>query len=135
MTGLRDHRVCVDLTHVVAFVLCLDISDSQCPSVMAVVDDVEPWDASDDVPADGQNHLPVDVDPGHLDVVWLVCCGLISLWRCSSVFLRPVEVYLVIQKVSDDTLQRCFSTQRNGDVPDVLGDARPSTAVHYKWND
>lgn len=61
-----DHGVCVDLTHVVTLVLRLDVSDLQGPGVVTVVDDVEPGYAGDHVTPDGQDHLPVNVDPGNL---------------------------------------------------------------------
>ena len=41
---LGDHRVRVDLAHVVALVLGLDVPDVEAPGVVAVVDDVEPGD-------------------------------------------------------------------------------------------
>ena len=44
MSGLGDHGVGVDLAHVVALVLCLDVPDVEAPGVVAVVDDVEPGD-------------------------------------------------------------------------------------------
>ena len=55
-----------DLAHVVSLVLRLYVSDLQGPGVVAVMDDVEPGDAGDHVPPYGQDHLPVNVDPGHL---------------------------------------------------------------------
>ena len=61
-----DHGVCVDLAHVVSLVLRLYVPDLQGPGVVAVMDDVEPGDAGDHVPPYGQDHLPVNVDPGHL---------------------------------------------------------------------
>ena len=44
VSGLGDHGVGVDLAHVVALVLCLDVPDVEAPGVVAVVDDVEPGD-------------------------------------------------------------------------------------------
>ena len=44
MPGLGDHGVGVDLAHVVALVLGLDVPDVEAPGVVAVVDDVEPGD-------------------------------------------------------------------------------------------
>ena len=64
--GHGDHGVCVDLAHVVSLVLRLDVSDLQGPGVVAIVDDVEPGDTGDDVTPDGEDHLPVNVDPGNL---------------------------------------------------------------------
>ena len=66
MAGLGDHGVRVDLAHVVTPVLGLDVLDVKGPGVVTVVDDVEPRYPGDDVPPDGQDHLPVYVYPGHL---------------------------------------------------------------------
>ena len=66
VAGLRDHGVRVDLAHVVTLVLRLDILDVKGPGVVTVVDDVEPGYPRDDVPPDGEDHLAVYVDPGHL---------------------------------------------------------------------
>ena len=68
MTRHGDHGICVDLAHVVALVLRLYVPDLQVPGVVAVMDDVEPGNAGDHVPPYGQDHLPVNVDPGHLRI-------------------------------------------------------------------
>ena len=67
--GLGDHGVGVDLAHVVPLVLRLHVLDVEGPGVVTVVDDVEPRYPGDDVPPDGEDHLPVDVDPGDLEVL------------------------------------------------------------------
>ena len=61
-----DHGVGVDLAHVVAPVLRGHLLDVEAPRVVVVVLDLEPRDPGDDALADRQDHLPVDVHPGHL---------------------------------------------------------------------
>lgn len=63
---LADHRVSVDLAHVVPPVFLLDLADVQQPGHGIVVRNGEAGEARDDVAVDGQDHLAVDVDPGHL---------------------------------------------------------------------
>ena len=102
VAGLGDHGVGVDLAHVVALVLGLDIPDGEGPGVVAVVDDVEARDAGDDVATDGEDHLAVDVHPGHL----------------------------VIQQVGHHALERGLPPQRHRRVADVLCDPRAGPAVN-----
>ena len=66
VAGHGDHGVRVDLAHVVALVLGLDILDLECPRVVTVMDHVEPGNSRDNVLANCQNHLSVNVDPSHL---------------------------------------------------------------------
>ena len=68
ISNLADHRVSVNLAHVVAPVLLLHLADVQQPSHGVVVGDAEPRQSRDHVAVDGQDHLPVDVDPGHLRI-------------------------------------------------------------------
>lgn len=63
---MADHRVGVDLAHVVPSILLLDLADVKKPGHSVVMGDGEACQPRDDVPVDCQDHLPVDVDPCHL---------------------------------------------------------------------
>ena len=90
VTRHGDHGVCVDLTHVVTLVLRLDVPDLQGPGVVTVVDDVKPGDAGDHVTPDGQDHLAVNVDPGHLrERVLCYKLNLECLMRFAQSLLQP----------------------------------------------
>lgn len=69
VSDLTDHRVGVDLAHVVAAVLLLDLAHVQQPGHGIVVGDAEPCQPRDHVPVYRQDHLAIDVDPRHL-VKW-----------------------------------------------------------------
>lgn len=66
---MADHRIGVDLAHVVAAVFLLHLADMKQPGHGVVVGYREPRQPRDHVPVDGQDHLPVDVDPGHLGTI------------------------------------------------------------------
>ena len=100
VAGLGDHGVRVDLAHVVTLVLGLDVLDVEGPGVVTVVDDIEPGDPGDDVPPDGEDHLAVYVDPGHL----------------------------VVRQLRHHTLQGGLPAQGRRDVADVLRDVGTSPA-------
>lgn len=64
---LASHWVRVNLTHVCATVVYLDIGDVQFPSVMAVVSHREPRVVSHHVRLDGEDGLRIGLDPRHLN--------------------------------------------------------------------
>ncbi len=64
-----DHGVRVYLAHVMSLVLLLHVLDVQTPRVVLVVGDGEPGDARYHLVVDGQDHLPVQVHKGNLEVV------------------------------------------------------------------
>ena len=64
-----DHGVRVYLAHVMSLVLLLHVLDMQTPRVVLVVGDGEPGDARYHLVVDGQDHLPVQVHKGNLEVV------------------------------------------------------------------
>jgi hypothetical protein len=63
---LASHWVRVDLTHICAAVVYLDIGDVQFPSVMAVVSHREPRVVSHHMRLDGEDGLRIGLDPRHL---------------------------------------------------------------------
>lgn len=63
---LGDHGICVDLAHVVALVLFLDVADVKVPGVVLVVSDLEAGNPGDHVTVNRHDHLAVQVDERHL---------------------------------------------------------------------
>lgn len=61
------HWVSVDLTHVLASILFLDISDVQAEGGDKVAADLNPVVVGDDVVVDGLNGLAVSLDPANLE--------------------------------------------------------------------
>lgn len=65
---LANHRVSVHLAHVVPSVVLLCLTHMKQPRIGVVVADTVAGNAGNNVFVDGQNHLPVDVDPGNLKI-------------------------------------------------------------------
>ena len=63
---LRHERGRVDLAHVEAAVAALHLRDVQHPRVGVVLHEPEARDARNHPVVDGEDHLPLQVDPGHL---------------------------------------------------------------------
>lgn len=63
---LASHWIRVDLTHIRARVIHLDVGDMQFPSVVSIVSHREPRVVSHHVCVDGENGLGVRLDPCHL---------------------------------------------------------------------
>jgi len=62
---LANHRIRVDLAHIVAAIVLMSLIHMQQPRIVGVGDAVS-RNPRYHMPVDGQYHLPVDVNPGHL---------------------------------------------------------------------
>lgn len=65
-TNLTPHRIRINLTHVRARVVRLDVGHVQFPRVMSIVSDRQPWVLSDHVRMNGQDSFGVGLHPGDL---------------------------------------------------------------------
>jgi len=67
-TDLTPHRIRINLTHVRAGVVRLNVSHVQLPCVMAVVSDGQAWVVRYHVRVNGQNRTRIRLYPGDLHV-------------------------------------------------------------------
>lgn len=67
-TDLAPHRIRINLTHVRAGVVRLNVSHVQLPCVMAVVSDGQAWVVRHHVRVNGQNRTRIRLYPGDLRV-------------------------------------------------------------------
>jgi len=65
---LANHRVGVDLAHIVAAIVLMSLIHVQQPRVVRVGDAISRYPRYH-MPVDGQYHLPVYVNPGNLQSV------------------------------------------------------------------
>lgn len=65
-TNLTSHRIRINLTHVRARVVRLDVGHVQFPRVMSIVSDRQPWVWSDHVRMNGQDSFRIGLHPGDL---------------------------------------------------------------------
>lgn len=68
---LTDHRIRIDLTHVEAAIFLLDLRNVQRPCVGIVKAHRVARNTRYDLPMNGDDHLTVDVNPGHLIKPWI----------------------------------------------------------------
>lgn len=73
ITDLTDHRVGVNLTHVNALVRRSHAVDVQHPHILAIVRHAESGYSGDHMFVHCNYHLPINVDPGNLQVIILLC--------------------------------------------------------------
>ena len=98
MPGLGDHGVGVDLAHVVALVLGLDVPDVEAPGVVAVVDDVEPVDMN------GQRETSRGlVESSNLGILVMTCRPMVriicrSMWTQATCEEQKITTDVIISQ-------------------------------------
>ena len=67
VADLADHRLAVDLAHVLPGIFRLDAADVQMPRPLMVVANAETAHPSHHLPVDCEDHLTVEMNPGDLN--------------------------------------------------------------------